>query len=495
MKQNKHPPSDASTTRSSATSSASATRTPPLKLYNTLHRKLEVFTPLHPPNVGFYSCGPTVYNYAHIGNLRTYIFADTLKRVLRYNGYTVTHVMNITDVGHLTDDADAGEDKMEKGSAREGKSVWEIAAFYTEQFKKDLAALNIIEPDIWCKATEHIQDQIEQIKAIEAAGYTYRTSDGIYFDTAKLKDYGALARLKPEDLQAGARVAMGEKKHKTDFALWKFSPKDVKRQMEWDSPWGVGFPGWHIECSAMSSKYLGTQFDIHTGGIDHISVHHPNEIAQAEVAYGTKPWVRYWLHSEFLVLDEGKMAKSGDSFLTLATLTEKGYAPLDYRYFCLGAHYRQQLKFSWTAMDTAKQSRQRLMNIIAELREQAGAPAPAATAYEDAFLAAINDDLNTPKALAVLWKALRDHELSAATKLALVRRFDEVLGLRLLDESPQRIPLEVIQLAEQRLAARKKKDWATSDELRAAIAQRGWRIDDTSDGYKLRRVATSSPSK
>ena len=313
-----------------------------LQLFDTYTRRLRDFEPLHPPQVGLYTCGPTVYDYAHIGNLRTYVFEDILRRVLDFNGYTVKHVMNITDVGHLVSDADTGDDKMEKGSQRTGKSAWAIAQLYTAAFRDDLRRLNIVEPTIWCKATDHIPEQIDLIRCIEAKGYTYRTSDGIYFDTSKLTDYGYLARLDVAGLQAGARIDLGEKRHVTDFALWKFSPSDQKRQMEWDSPWGVGFPGWHIECSAMSTKYLGVFFDIHCGGEDHISVHHPNEIAQTQACYGTH-LANFWLHGYFLQLDDAKMAKSAGDFLRLQTLIDRGYDPVAYRWFCLNAHYRAKL--------------------------------------------------------------------------------------------------------------------------------------------------------
>lgn len=458
-----------------------------MKLYNTLHRKKEAFIPIADKKVRFYSCGPTVYNYAHIGNLRSYVFSDVLKRVLKYNGFDVNHVMNITDVGHLTSDADEGEDKMEKGAAREGKSVWDIAKYYTEAFMKDIHALNISDPDIWCKATDHIKEQIEQVQLIEKTGFTYQTSDGVYFDTSKLDDYGKLAMLKKDELQAGKRVDIGEKKNKTDFALWKFSPKDEQRQMEWESPWGVGFPGWHIECSAMASKYLGEQFDIHTGGIDHISVHHTNEIAQAETAFSKKPWVKYWLHGEFLVIDSGKMAKSGDNFLTLQTIMDKGYEALDYRYLCLSAHYRQQLKFSYKALDSAKASRARLMNVIEELRSEETSFGDI-TNYENEFLFAINDDLNMPQALAVLWNALRDKELGSKEKLELAGKFDLVLGLRVLEEVKQEIPDEIVVLAKKREQARVSKDWTQSDELRDAIKSKGYEILDGKEGYKIKKV-------
>ncbi len=313
-----------------------------LQLFDTYTRRLRDFEPLHPPQVGLYTCGPTVYDYAHIGNLRTYVFEDILRRVLDFNGYAVKHVMNITDVGHLVSDADTGDDKMEKGSQRTGKSAWAIAQLYTAAFRGDLRRLNIVEPTIWCKATDHIPEQIDLIRCIETKGYTYRTSDGIYFDTSKLSDYGYLARLDVAGLQAGARIDLGEKRHVTDFALWKFSPSDQKRQMEWDSPWGLGFPGWHIECSAMSTKYLGVFFDIHCGGEDHISVHHPNEIAQTQACYGTH-LANFWLHGYFLQLDDAKMAKSAGDFLRLQTLIDRGYDPVAYRWFCLNAHYRAKL--------------------------------------------------------------------------------------------------------------------------------------------------------
>ncbi|MEZ4618415.1 MAG: cysteine--tRNA ligase [Caldilineaceae bacterium] len=324
-----------------------------LRLYDTYSRSLRDFAPLSPEEVGLYTCGPTVYDYAHIGNLRTYLFEDILRRVLEFNGYKVKHVMNITDVGHLVSDADSGEDKMEKGSRRTGKTAWEIAEFYTQAFQEDLRRLNILEPTIWCRATDYIPEQIEMIGCIEANGYAYTTSDGVYFDTAKLDDYGYLARLKIEGLQAGMRVDMGEKRNPTDFALWKFSPKDQTRQMEWESPWGVGFPGWHIECSAMSAKFLGNLFDIHCGGEDHIPVHHTNEIAQTEACHGTH-LANFWLHGYFLQLDDAKMAKSAGGFLRVQTLLDRGYEPLVYRFFCLSGHYRAKLNFTWESLDGAK---------------------------------------------------------------------------------------------------------------------------------------------
>ncbi len=402
-----------------------------LKLYNTLTRKEELFTPIEDHKVGMYTCGPTVYNYAHIGNLRTYIFEDVLKRALRYEHYEVRHVMNITDVGHLTSDADTGEDKMEKGAKREGKSAWDIAKFYTEAFKRDMELLNIEPPTIWCAATDHINLQIEQIKQLEAKGVTYQAEDGIYFDTSKIADYGKLAHLSIENLKAGARVEMvAGKKNPTDFALWKFSPKDSKREMEWEGPWGVGFPGWHIECSAMSIYYLGEQFDIHCGGIDHIPVHHTNEIAQAETATGKKPWVNYWMHGEFLVLKDEKMAKSGDNFLTLQRVIDEGISPLAYRYFALTAHYRSQLNFNWDALKGAEIALKRLYTVYLGLAKEndssTGKPIPA---YIALFKKYLENDLDMPRALTVLWDVLKDEAQSPADRRATAIDFDKVLGL------------------------------------------------------------------
>ncbi|MGH7927954.1 MAG: cysteine--tRNA ligase, partial [Candidatus Binatia bacterium] len=333
-----------------------------LRLFDTYTRDLRDFEPLDSAQVRMYCCGPTVYNYAHIGNLRTYVFEDVLQRVLEFNGYKVNHVVNITDVGHLVSDADTGEDKMEIASRRTGKSAWEIAVEYTKAFKDDLSRLNIVEPTIWCKATEHIPEQIEMIHCIEAKGLTYRTSDGIYFDTSRVADYGRVARLDASGLQAGARVERGEKRNITDFALWKFSPLGQKRQMEWKSPWGVGFPGWHIECSAMSAKYLGTFFDIHCGGEDHVPVHHTNEIAQTEACHGTR-LANFWMHGHFLLLEDAKMAKSSGEFLRMQSLVDRGYDPLAYRYFCMGAHYRAKLSFRWEALDGAQTALERLRTL------------------------------------------------------------------------------------------------------------------------------------
>ncbi len=413
-----------------------------LHLYDTFTRSIREFEPIHPPEVGMYTCGPTVYDYPHIGNMRSYLFEDILRRVLVWNGYQVKLVMNITDVGHLVSDADEGEDKMEKGSERTGKTAWEIADYFTQAFKEDMHHLNIQEPTIWCRATDHIKEQIETIRCIEEKGLTYQTSDGIYFDTAKQPDYGILGRLDIEGLRAGARIDMGEKHNPTDFALWKFSPKDKKRQMEWDSPWGVGFPGWHIECSAMSAKYLGTFFDIHTGGEDHITVHHTNEIAQTEACHGTR-LANFWMHGYFLQLGDEKMAKSAGGFLRVQTLIDKGYDPLVYRYFCLSALYRAKLSFSWESMDSASTSLNRLRTTVFEW----GQPGKVDEDYIEKFSAAINDDLNMPRALAVVWDLVRS-DVPASTRKATLLKMDEVLGLDLASWQPKQedVPAEVSAL-------------------------------------------------
>lgn len=455
----------------------------PLILYDTYTRSLREFQPLNPPEVGIYTCGPTVYDYAHIGNLRTYIFEDILKRVLLFNGYTVKHVMNITDVGHLTSDADTGEDKMEAGARRTGKSAWEIAEYYTEEFRKDLKRLNILEPTIWCRATDHIQEQIDFIRCIEEKGFTYRTSDGIYFDTSKLPSYGYLGRLDIEGLQAGARIEMGEKRHPTDFALWKFSPKDQKRQMEWDSPWGVGFPGWHIECSAMSAKYLGPFFDIHCGGEDHITVHHTNEIAQTEACFGTR-LANFWLHGYFLQLDEGvKMSKSSGKFLRVETLIEEGYDPLAYRMFCLNAIYRQKLNFTWEGLDGAAKALDRLRNAFYDWGEATIAD----QTYLQKFLAEINDDLNMPRAMALTWELVRS-DLPGGVKKATLLEFDRVLGLGLASWQPPEevIPEEILRLVELRQQARAEKRWQDADNLRNQITAAGYEVMDTPQGPKVK---------
>lgn len=457
-----------------------------LRLYDTYTRDLREFTPLHPGTVGLYTCGPTVYDYAHLGNLRTYLFEDVLRRVLEINGYDVNHVMNITDVGHLVSDADTGEDKMEKGARRSGKSAWEIAEFYTQAFRDDLHRLNILEPVVWTKATDHISEQIEFIRCIEAHGFTYQTSDGIYFDTSKLPDYGHLARLDIEGLQAGTRIEMGEKRNHTDFALWKFSPPGQQRQMEWDSPWGTGFPGWHIECSAMSAKYLGTFFDIHCGGEDHIPVHHTNEIAQTEACFGTR-LANFWMHGYFLQLDDAKMSKSAGGFLRVQSLIDRGYDPLAYRFFCLNAHYRAKLSFNWESLDGAARALDRLRVAAYEWAE----PGNENEDYMEQFMLQVNEDLNMPRALAVMWNLVKS-DLPNSTKKATLLFFDRMLGLGLAEWHPTEevVPAEIMSLVQQRQAARAEKRWKDADAYREQINQAGFELEDTPQGphVKSRKI-------
>ena len=458
----------------------------PLSLYDNYTRTLREFAPLRPGGpVGLYTCGPTVYDYQHVGNYRTFMFEDVLKRVLEWNGYRVTHVMNVTDVGHLTSDADTGEDKMEKGARRTGRSAWEIAELYTSAFVDDLKLLNIEDPTVLCRATEHIPEQIAFIADIEKKGYTYRTSDGIYFDTSKQPDYGYLARLDKQGLEAGRRVELGEKRLPTDFALWKFSQPGEKRQMEWDSPWGRGFPGWHIECSAMAQQYLGDFFDIHCGGEDHIPVHHTNEIAQTEARVGTR-LANFWMHGYFVLMNDAKMAKSAGEFLRLQSLIDRGYDPLAYRYLCLTGHYRTQLNFTWDALDAAATGLARMRQGFFALPDDATAAPDVASIGK--FTAFVNDDLNLPRALAVAWDVLRG-DLAPAVKRATLAQFDRVFGLGLAQWKPEAVdvPDDVRALADARFAARKTKNWAEGDRLRAALQAAGWEMEDRADGYTLKR--------
>ena len=463
-----------------------------ITLYNTLTKKKEEFKPLKRGTVGLYTCGPTVYNFAHIGNLRTYLFEDFLVRILKYNGYKVKRVMNITDVGHLTGDMDMGEDKIEKSAVRERKSAGEIAAFYLRAFKKDLAALNILEPDIWCQATDNIPEQIKMIKTLETKGYTYKTSDGIYFNTSKIKDYNKLSHLPLNQLKTGARVEINaEKKNPTDFALWKFSPAGARRQMEWPSPWGVGFPGWHIECSAMSLKYLKGQLDIHCGGIDHVNIHHTNEIAQSEAVTGKK-FFNYWLHGAFLSIVGGKkMAKSADNFLTLDNaLTNKGLDILTYRFAALQVHYRKPMEYSVNGLAQAADGLKSLYSQFKSLGTVTGA---VNQPFKDQFLAAINDDLNMPKALAIVAAVLKT-KMKAADKRATILDFDKILGLSLerVNEKTDEIKLADLpepmrDLVQRRQSARLLKEWELADNLRKRLKENGYIMEDTKDGYKLSR--------
>jgi cysteinyl-tRNA synthetase len=459
-------------------------------LFNTLTRRKERFIPIEKGKVKMYCCGPTVYWYAHIGNFRTYIFEDVLRRVLEFNGFEVTHVMNITDVGHLTSDADTGEDKMEIGARRDQKTVWEIAEFYTRKFFEDSERLNILKPTIVCKATDHIADMIEYIRKLEEKGYTYTIDDGVYFDTSKLRDYGKLTGMDfirlNESLKAGARVEFNpNKRNLTDFCLWRFSPKDKKRQMEWDSPWGIGFPGWHIECTVMAMKYLGEHFDIHCGGIDHISIHHTNEIAQAEALTG-KPLANYWLHGAFLVFGKSaKMAKSTGEIITVQTLVDKGFDPLAFRYLCLTAHYRSELAFTWESLQSAQNALSTLrenVRILAENLEECADKSPKYHEYYKRFLEFVNDDLNMPKAIALTWSLIREEKkLTNREKYDLLLEFDKVFALDLARNvgKEEQLPPEVEELVRKREEARKAKDWATADKIREQLRSMGILIEDT----------------
>jgi len=482
-----------------------------LHLYNTADRAVIPFNTIEPGKVKMYACGPTVYNFAHIGNLRAYVFDDIIARSLRYLGYEVTHVMNITDVGHLSGDDDTGEDRMVKTAAERNKSVMEIADFYTKVFMEDCSKLNIQRPSVVCKATEHVGDMIELIKRIEANGFTYQVGGNLYFDVSKFPSYGQLALLKLDELQSGARIEVDEnKRNPQDFVLWFTKSKFENQALVWDSPWGRGYPGWHIECSAMSMKYLGESFDIHAGGIDHIPVHHTNEIAQSEAATGKK-WVNYWLHNEFLVMGAGKMSKSKGGFLTLKVLVDAGYDPLDYRYFLLGGHYRSQLQFSYEALDSAKASRKSLVERVLALREKVpvggtgptptASLCPAAAARLASFRTAIEDDLSTPRAIAELWGVLREQGVPAADALGAAFDMDRVLGLGL--EELERVSIapvdaaldaEVQALIAERADAKKNRDFAKADAIRNDLKARGIILEDGSGGtiWKFATDSTAS---
>lgn len=462
-----------------------------LKIYNTLTRNKEDFKPIREGKVSMYSCGPTVYNYAHIGNLRTYIFMDIFRRVLRYDGYKIKGVMNITDVGHLMSDADDGEDKMAKASREQKKTPLEIAQFYTSVFFEDLSKLNIGRPEVIAKATEHIQDMISYVSQLVDKGYGYEIDDGIYFDISKFEGYGKLSRLNLEEQQAGARVEVNsQKRHPADFALWKKA--EPGHIMQWDSPWGRGYPGWHIECSAMSRKYLGMPFDVHTGGVDHIPVHHENEIAQNEALTG-KQSVNYWVHGEFMLVDNGKMSKSLGNTYRISDLEDRGYRALDFRYFCLNTHYRKKLNFTFEGLDAAKSAYARLLSLLFKHKSSnVATDKDLLESYEKDFEEAIDDDLNIPLALGVLWKMIKENKSKDIYELAL--KFDKVLGLSLdtaaCDEEEPRedIPAEIVELCERRKAAKANKNYAGADALRSEIAAQGYTVVDTKDGYKVTKA-------
>ncbi len=461
-----------------------------VKLYNSLTKHVEDFKTLHPLSVGMYACGPTVYQFAHIGNFRTYVMSDLLVRILQYNGYDVNFVMNITDVGHLVSDADVGEDKLEKSAKKEGRSVWEVAEFYTDAFLKDYKALNLTLPTTLCKATDHIPEQIDLIRKIEENGFTYTTSDGVYFDTSLLKNYGKLSSYDKTD-DSFARVdANDEKKNPRDFALWKFSPSGEKRQMEWKSPWGKGFPGWHIECSAMSMKYLGETFDIHTGGMDHKEIHHPNEIAQAE-AVTHKPLAKYWLHGAFMQVAGQKMSKSLENTYTLYDLEKQGFGPLDLRYLYFNAHYRQEMNFTFQALEAGANALMKLREEIAEWDEPG--EEGAVKELEKKFFEAVNDDLNMSKALSIVWELVKsDHP--SAHKSASLYKMDQILGLDLEAHALEMrreqgiIPRNIQVLVEERQKMRKDKRFNAADQIRAQIKRLGYEIKDTVRGVKVKKI-------
>ncbi len=461
-----------------------------VKLYNTATRKKELFQlPAGQDEVRLYCCGPTVYHYAHIGNLRSYLFEDYLRRTLEYCGFNVRHVVNITDVGHLTSDADQGEDKMEKGAARTGKSVWEVAQFYTEAFMKDWDRLNIVDPTIWCKATDHIKEQISLVQKLETKGFTYQTKDGIYFDSAKFDRYPEFAKLDIENLQEGSRIDMGEKKAVTDFALWKFSTGELKRQMEWESPWGTGFPGWHVECSAMAMHHLGETLDIHCGGTDHVRVHHTNEIAQSECATG-KEYSRFWMHGEFLRSGGDKMSKSSGEFLTLQLLIDKGFHPMDYRYFAANSHYRNYLNFAWEALESSQAGLRSLRKKTDPLLKGVQKPIESelAKGWRNKFKTAVADDLNIPSGLGILNSMLKDKMIADPEKASLVLEFDQVLGLEL--DQPYEVQQKEATLSDSeiqaqidaRVLAKANKEWAKADQIRDELANNGILLKDSPSG-------------
>ena len=457
--------------------------------YNTLTKKKELFKPIDENEIKIYSCGPTVYKDATIGNMRTNIFQDVLRRVLKYNGYKLKHAMNITDVGHLVSDGDEGEDKMLKTAREENKSPLEIAQYYTKIFFEDLKLLNIENPEIVCKATEHIQEMLEYVETLVKNGYAYETSTAIYFDISKLDKYPILSNLNLDEQRAGARVDVDpEKRSPYDFALWIKAPEN--HLMKWDSPWGKSYPGWHIECSAMGKKYLGEQFDIHTGGIDLIPTHHENEIAQSKGACGKIP-ANYWMHGEYLLIDGGKMSKSLGNVYLVKDFIKRGYDPIVYKLFSYSCHYRNKLNFKWEGIEAAAKSLERLKKgYIAHLNGKDEVDENIVNEYENRFHNAINDDLNMPAAMGVVWEVVRQEKKSH--KFAkLLLKFDTVLGLKIDEEfkvTNAEIPEEIKELIEERKKARENKDWNKSDELRDIIKEKGYEIKDTKDGMEVKKI-------
>ncbi|MDO8684037.1 MAG: cysteine--tRNA ligase [Armatimonadota bacterium] len=465
-----------------------------LRLYNTLARKKEEFVPLEDKNVRIYTCGPTVYGFAHIGNFRAYVFSDVLRRTLIYLDYNVTQIMNVTDVGHLTSDEDVGEDKMELTARKEGRSVWNIARFYEDFFFTDAQKLNLQRPDIICRATEHVDAMIELVKKLVEKGFTYETAQAIYFHVPLFPNYTKLSRQSLDEKIVAVREEVQEdpeKKHPADFALWfKAIRRFENHAMQWDSPWGMGFPGWHIECSAMSMKYLGETLDIHTGGIDHVPVHHTNEIAQSEAATG-KRFVRYWLHNNFLRVEGGKMSKSLGNLYTLGDLEARGIKPLSYRYFFFTAAYRTTLNFTWEAVGAAQSSLNSLYKFVRQAkREGALGPEPDwAREYRDQFNKALEDDLNTPRALAAVWDLIREaNRRQDYNVLSVLYDFDKILGFD-LEQTPleEELPEEYAALVAERQKAREAKDWARADELRKELEDAGILLEDRPEGTIWRR--------
>ena len=459
-----------------------------LKIYNTLTREKEDFKPLNGTDVKIYSCGPTVYSYAHIGNFRTYIFMDTLRRVLKYNGYKLKHAMNITDVGHLESDADEGEDKMLKAAKKENKDPYEIAKFYTDAFFRDFDILNIDRPEIICKATDHIKEMLQFVKEIVENGYAYETSRGIYFDISKLDKYPVLSTRKIDEQIAGARIAVDdEKRNPEDFAIWIKAPEN--HIMKWESPWGLSYPGWHIECSAMSRKYLGNEFDIHTGGIDHIPTHHENEIAQSKGANGKIP-AKYWMHCNYLQVDGGKMSKSLGNVYTVSTLIEKGINPLAFKLFCFSSHYRNNINFTFEGIEATNKAYVRLKDGYNKHKEgKEDVSEDIINEFKTKFEEAINDDLNMPMAMGIVWDVIKYS--SKSKKLSqLLEKFDEVLGLKIdeIDKNSIDLPEEIKELIEQRKSARENKEWELSDKLRDRIIELGYLVKDTKNGMEVEKA-------
>jgi cysteinyl-tRNA synthetase len=475
-----------------------------MKLYNTLTRKKEAFKPQDPNRVKMYTCGMTVYDHTHIGHMRTYVNTDVLRRVLEFSGFKVKQVENVTDVGHLFGDRDTGEDKLEATARKVKKSAWDIARMYEKEFFDTMDALNVLEPTVVCRATEHIEEMIALVKRIEKNGFTYKTSDGVYFDTSKIKDYNKLSGMPLEKLKEGARVEKNPEKHNpTDFVLWKFSPKKgPRRQMEWDSPWGIGFPGWHIECSAMGIKYLGEQINIHTGGVDHIPIHHTNERAQNIAATGHSV-VNLWFHNAFVLIEGQKMSKSLGNFFWMKDIEDRGFNPLALRYLFLTAHYRGEMNFTWAALDSAQRALDRLYAHVSawdppsrEASEGQVPPSPGKSTgcakYRQAFLKAINNDLDLPKALTIVWKLVKDEDHPTSAKHRTLLEMDKVLGLALSEIERVKIPQEVEKLAAERERLRKEENWREADEIRDELEQKGFRVEDTPEGPIIKRVGSGS---